>query len=138
VTAAASAGARFCVSPHVDAAVIRATLEAGLEPLPGVGTATELATALDAGARMTKLFPAGPLGHGYMRALLGPFRGAQIVPTGGIRHDEVASWLRAGAAAVGLGSDLVGPTPRAADIDAIHERARVVMAQVAEARAMAA
>lgn len=138
VMEAADAGARFCVSPGVDVAVVEATLRAGLEPLPGAGTATELATALDAGARMVKLFPAGPLGCGYLRALLGPFRGTPLVPTGGIRHDEVRGWLEAGAAAVGLGSDLVGPDPAAADLHAIHDRARTVIAQVAGARATAA
>jgi Entner-Doudoroff aldolase len=138
VAEAASAGARFCVSPGVDVAVVEETLRAGLEPLPGAGTATELATALDAGARMVKLFPAGPLGRGYLRALLGPFRDVELVPTGGIRHDEVGAWLEAGAAAVGLGSDLVGPEPVAADVDLIHQRALTVVAEVAGARAAAA
>jgi 2-dehydro-3-deoxyphosphogluconate aldolase / (4S)-4-hydroxy-2-oxoglutarate aldolase len=138
VVEAADAGARFCVSPGVDVAVVEATLRAGLEPLPGAGTATELATALDAGARMVKLFPAGPLGRGYLRALLGPFRGTELVPTGGVRHDEVGGWLEAGAAAVGLGSDLVAPEPAAADLDSIHKRARTVIAQVANARATTA
>ena len=135
VTSAAAAGARFCVSPNVDAAVIRASLADGLEPLPGACTATEVAAALDAGARMLKLFPAGPLGPGYLRALLGPFRDIELVPTGGIRHDAVAPWMAAGAVAVGLGSDLVGPQPAADDIDEIARRARRVVAQVAGARA---
>jgi Entner-Doudoroff aldolase len=135
VTAAAAAGARFCVSPNVDAAVIRASLSAGLEPLPGACTATEVAAALDAGARMLKLFPAGPLGPGYLRALLGPFRDVELVPTGGIAHDAVAPWVAAGAAAVGLGSDLVGPQPAADDIDEIARRAGLVVEQVAGARA---
>jgi 2-dehydro-3-deoxyphosphogluconate aldolase / (4S)-4-hydroxy-2-oxoglutarate aldolase len=135
VTAAAAAGARFCVSPNVDAAVIRAGLDAGLEPLPGAFTATEVAAALDAGARMLKLFPAGPLGPGYLRALLGPFRAVELVPTGGIGHDAVEPWLEAGAAAVGLGSDLVGPRPSADDLDEIARRARLVVEQVAGARA---
>lgn len=135
VTAAAAAGARFCVSPNVDASVIRASLAAGLEPLPGACTATEVASALDAGARMLKLFPAGPLGPGYLRALLGPFRDVELVPTGGIAHDAVAPWVAAGAAAVGLGSDLVGPQPGPDDIDEIARRARLVVEQVAGARA---
>jgi sugar/nucleoside kinase (ribokinase family) len=115
--------------------------EAGVVDAFGAGDAalaTELVTALDAGARMVKLFPAGPLGRGYLRALLGPFRDTELVPTGGIRHDKVGDWLQAGAAAVGLGSDLVSPEPTLADIDSIHERARTVVAQVAGARASAA
>lgn len=135
VRAAADAGARFCLSPHLDPAIVEATLAAGLEPVPGAGTATEVALALSAGARLVKLFPAGPLGPGYLRALLGPFAGVEFLPTGGIRHDAVAPWLQAGAAAVGLGSDLVPALPAAEDLDGIAERARRVVAQVADARA---
>ncbi|NDU74927.1 bifunctional 4-hydroxy-2-oxoglutarate aldolase/2-dehydro-3-deoxy-phosphogluconate aldolase [Actinomadura sp. DSM 109109] len=133
VRQAAEHGARYCVSPHTDAALIRAVLAAGLEPLPGAGTATEVATALDAGARLIKLFPAGPLGVPYMRALTGPFRGTAFVPTGGIRHDAVGAWLDAGAAAVGLGSDLVPAAPSEADVPLIAERAARVAAQRARA-----
>jgi Entner-Doudoroff aldolase len=133
VAEAADAGARFCISPHCDAAIVEATLAAGLEPVPGAGTATEVARALDAGARVVKLFPAGPLGIGYLNALHGPFRGTAFLPTGGIRHDEVGDWLEAGAAAVGLGSDLVPALPQASDLERIAERAAVVVEQVAAA-----
>ena len=134
VAEAAEAGARFCLSPHCDPAIVEATLAAGLEPVPGAGTATEVARALDAGARVVKLFPAGPLGIGYLNALHGPFRGTAFLPTGGIRHDEVGEWLEAGAAAVGLGSDLVPALPEASDLERIAERATVVVEQVASAR----
>jgi 2-dehydro-3-deoxyphosphogluconate aldolase / (4S)-4-hydroxy-2-oxoglutarate aldolase len=128
------AGGRFCVSPHTDPDLIRAVLAAGLEPIPGAHTATEVATAIAAGARLVKLFPAGPLGYGYLRALAGPFREVMFLPTGGIRHDEVASWLHAGAVAVGLGSDLVPPAPTDDDLPAIGRRARSVADQVARTR----
>ena len=134
VEEAAQAGARFCVSPHVSTEVVRAALGAELEPLPGAGTATEVSVAWDAGARLVKLFPAGPLGVGYLRAMRGPFRDVGFVPTGGIAHDQVADWLRAGASAVGLGSDLVPSEPGREDISRIAERARVVVRQVAEVR----
>jgi 2-dehydro-3-deoxyphosphogluconate aldolase / (4S)-4-hydroxy-2-oxoglutarate aldolase len=133
----AAAGGRFCVSPELDVAVVEATLAAGLEPLPGTLTPTEIAGALRAGARMVKLFPAGALGPGYLRALLGPFGDLAVVPTGGIRHDEVAPWLEAGAAAVGLGSDLVSARPGADDLEEIGRRARAVLAQVQASRASA-
>jgi Entner-Doudoroff aldolase len=132
---AAAAGARFCVSPELDVAVVEATLAAGLEPVPGTLSPTEIATALRAGARMVKLFPAGALGPGYLRALLGPFADLAVVPTGGIRHDEVAPWLDAGALAVGLGSDLVGARPGRGDLEEIGRRAGAVVRQVQESRA---
>lgn len=128
------AGGRFCVSPHTDPALIRACLEQGLEPIPGAYTATEVAAAVDAGARLVKLFPAGPVGINYLRAMLGPFRDVLFVPTGGIRHNEVATWLSAGAVAVGLGSDLVPGMPDESDIDEIAQRARAVASEIAGER----
>lgn len=127
------AGGRFCVSPHTDTDLIRAVLAAGLEPIPGASSATEVATAVAAGARLVKLFPAGPLGYGYLRAMAGPFGDVMFVPTGGIRHGEVGSWLQAGAVAVGLGSDLVPPKPMEEDLAGIGSRARTVADQVARA-----
>lgn len=128
------AGGRFCVSPHTDTELIRACLDMGLEPIPGAHTATEVAAAVDAGARLVKLFPAGPLGLSYLRALLGPFRDVLFVPTGGIRHDEVAAWLNAGAVAVGLGSDLVPAAPGELELDGITQRAQRVALQIAKAQ----
>jgi Entner-Doudoroff aldolase len=130
------AGGRFCVSPHTDPGLIRASLDAGLEPIPGAHTATDVAAATDAGARLVKLFPAGPLGLSYLRAMLGPFRDVLFVPTGGIRHEEVGTWLRAGAVAVGIGSDLVPAVPIETELDAIAQRARKVAKQITDARAL--
>jgi Entner-Doudoroff aldolase len=120
---AVEAGATFAVSPHTDPELVRAAVELGVEPLPGAATATEVATAVDNGARLVKLFPAGALGPAYLRALRGPFEQVDFVPTGGIRHDAVGEWLAAGAVAVGLGSDLVPPTPTEADLAVIEQRA---------------
>jgi Entner-Doudoroff aldolase len=125
VPVVAEAGARFIVSPNTDPRVIGAALEAGLEPIPGALTATEVATALAAGATLVKLFPAVPLGTAYLRALRGPFGHVDFVPTGGIAHTAVREWLDAGAVAVGLGSDLVPARPTEADLDGIEARARV-------------
>jgi Entner-Doudoroff aldolase len=127
VAAVADAGARFVVSPNVDAEVIAATLRAGLAPLPGALTATEVAAAVAAGAEIVKLFPAGPMGPGYLRALRGPFERVRFVPTGGIAHDAAGEWIAAGAVAVGLGSDLVGARPADADLARIEARARVAV-----------
>ncbi|MEW2356431.1 bifunctional 4-hydroxy-2-oxoglutarate aldolase/2-dehydro-3-deoxy-phosphogluconate aldolase [Spirillospora sp. NPDC029432] len=135
VEEAAACGARYCVSPHTDTGLIRAVLGAGLEPLPGATTATEVAAAQDAGARLIKLFPAGALGLPYLKALRGPFREVSFIPTGGVRHDAVGDWLAAGAVAVGLGSDLVPAAPGPGDVPGIAERAATVAAQIAAAPA---
>lgn len=124
VQRAADAGARFCVSAYAGPSVIAATCEAGMAPLPGVVTATEIELALEAGAHMVKLFPAGPLGAAYLRAIRGPFRDVEFVPTGGIAHDALLPWYEAGAVAVGLGSDLIGDAATQVDDSTLSDLAR--------------
>jgi 2-dehydro-3-deoxyphosphogluconate aldolase/(4S)-4-hydroxy-2-oxoglutarate aldolase len=108
VRACAAAGARFVVSPGLIAEVIGAAQELGLEAVPGVFTATELLAATAAGARVMKLFPASCGGPSYLRALRGPFPTTPLVPTGGVRLDEIVAYFDAGATVVALGSGLVG------------------------------
>ncbi len=104
-----SIGAEFCVTPHLDADLLTYALGASLPMIPGVMTPSELATALRLGAPAVKLFPAGPLGIGYLKALRGPFGNFAVIPTGGIDVGEVPAWLAAGSLCVGLGSALTGP-----------------------------
>lgn len=104
--AAAAAGADFLVMPHTDRPLLEACLETGLPTMPGVFTPSELAAALDTGASVFKLFPAGSGGPAHLRALLGPFPGVRIVPTGGIGLADIPAWLEAGALAVGVGGEL--------------------------------
>ena len=108
VRAAEAAGARFVVSPGLVLDVIETALSLGLEPVPGVFTATEILAATAAGARVMKLFPASCGGPSYLHALRGPFPAVGIIPTGGIRIEEVRAYLDAGATVVALGTDLVG------------------------------
>jgi 2-dehydro-3-deoxyphosphogluconate aldolase/(4S)-4-hydroxy-2-oxoglutarate aldolase len=84
-----------------------------------------------------KVFPASLGGPAYLRALRGPFPDVPFVPTGGIRIEHVISYLEAGAACVGLGSEIVGRTSpsSAADLDRIADRAAEAVAAAAGARA---
>jgi 2-dehydro-3-deoxyphosphogluconate aldolase / (4S)-4-hydroxy-2-oxoglutarate aldolase len=126
VRASAEAGARFVVSPGVVPEVVEAAHELGLEPMPGVFTATEILQAQATGASVLKLFPASYGGPGYLRSLRGPFPAVSLVPTGGIRVDDVRAYLDAGASAVALGGELVGRSaPRSdAELEQVVERAR--------------
>jgi 2-dehydro-3-deoxyphosphogluconate aldolase / (4S)-4-hydroxy-2-oxoglutarate aldolase len=131
--AAVDAGARFLVSPIVRAEVIGAGARLGVPVLPGAFTATEIVTAWEAGACAVKLFPASVGGPGYVRALRAPLPDVPIVPTGGIALEDVPAYLRAGAAAVGLGSPLLGDACEpGGDLEALAARARRV-AQLATA-----
>jgi len=103
------AGARVIVAPNLDVAVVRATLEAGAYPIPGVATPTEAVSALRCGVRMVKLFPASHFGPSYVRAIMAPLNNLQIMVTGGVNADNVRSFLEAGAVAAGIGGNLVPP-----------------------------
>jgi len=139
VEACAAAGARFVVSPGLIPDVIDAAQELGLEPLPGVFTATEVLAAAAAGARMMKLFPASCGGPPYLRALRGPFPAIRLVPTGGVRIDEIPAYFDAGASVVALGSELVGRSaPQSeADLEWIAAQAARAVAAAHDAAAVA-
>lgn len=112
--AAARAGAAFLVSAYLRHDILAAMIETGLPVAPGVFTPSEVAQALDAGARVVKLFPASTGGPSHLRALHGPFPGLRVIPTGGIGIDDLRAWFDAGALAVGVGGEL---TPRALMVD---------------------
>jgi 2-dehydro-3-deoxyphosphogluconate aldolase/(4S)-4-hydroxy-2-oxoglutarate aldolase len=92
---AVAAGARYLVSPGFSAAVDHECRLLDVPYLPGVATATELQTALDAGRDVVKLFPAAVVGGPRLvAALSGPFPSVRFVPTGGIGPGELADYLR--------------------------------------------
>ncbi|HLZ31982.1 MAG TPA: bifunctional 4-hydroxy-2-oxoglutarate aldolase/2-dehydro-3-deoxy-phosphogluconate aldolase [Chloroflexota bacterium] len=133
--AALDAGARFLVSPHVDADLVSAFATRGVAWIPGAFTATEVLRAWRAGAVVVKLFPAGSVGPGYIKDLLGPLRDIPLLPTGGVTLDNAASFLQAGAWGLGLGSALVSPQLVASGrFDELQERARQLVETVERAR----
>jgi 2-dehydro-3-deoxyphosphogluconate aldolase / (4S)-4-hydroxy-2-oxoglutarate aldolase len=108
VRAAVEAGAQACVSPALAAEVIEACREAGVPAIPGAMTPTEIETAWRLGAEMVKVFPAARLGPEFIGDLRGPLEDIPLLATGGVDAANALDFLRAGAAAVGVGSALVG------------------------------
>ena len=108
-------GARFVVSPTFCPKVIELCHRYDVVAVPGAFTPTEILRAWEAGADLVKLFPAGGLGPGFLKELLGPLPEVRIVPTGGVTLDSAGEFLAAGAFAVGLGGALV-------DRDAVARR----------------
>lgn len=106
VAQAAAAGAEFTVSPGFDLDVVRASSEAGLPPLPGVATPTEVQLAMHEGLTWLKAFPASLLGTGWFGAMHGPFPGVRFVATGGMDASNAADFLDAGVRVVAVGSAL--------------------------------
>jgi len=109
VELAASAGAAFTVSPGFDADVSRASAQAGMPPLPGVATATEVQAAMAAGLTWLKAFPASLLGSAWFPAMAGPFPGVRFVATGGMDASNAGEFLARGVRAVAVGSALEDP-----------------------------
>lgn len=102
-----AAGGKLVVTPNTHTPVIRAAVHAGLVTCIGCMTATEAFAALDAGAQALKIFPAGSLGTGYVRALKAVLPAdVPVFAVGGITPENLADYLAAGCIGAGLGSDL--------------------------------
>lgn len=129
--AAVDAGAAFLVSPALD----RELLANSPVPFyPGTFSPTESYAAHQAGAPLVKLFPASGLGPEYLRNVRGPLPQIKIMPTGGIKIEDIADWLLAGASAVGLGGPLIGDAATGGSLAALGVRARHAVSAVQFAR----
>ena len=105
---AVDAGAEFIVTPCLVAEVIAAAKRADVAVLPGALTPSEVFAAFRAGGDMVKVFPVQSVGGAaYLRALRGPFPDIPLVPTGGVTLGNIAEMFTAGAAAVGVGTELI-------------------------------
>ena len=130
------AGAEFVVSPSLHPEVIAVTKKNNKVSCPGALTPTEAITAWNAGADYVKIFPCSAMGGAsYLKSLLAPFPQLKIIPTGGVTLQTAEGFIKAGARALGVGSDLVN----LAAVDAGHpetitETARAYLKVLAEAR----
>lgn len=124
-------GGQFIISPDVNEKVIRRTRELGMVSMPGALTPTEVMTAHYAGANFVKLFPAGNLGTGYVKAVKAPISHVDLLVVGGIDEKNVASFLAVGAAGAGIGGNLVNRAwVEAGQYEKITEVARALVAAV--------
>ena len=135
--AALLAGAEFIVTPSLDVRVIEMARRYSKPCFPGALTPTEVLTAWQAGADMVKIFPAGPVGGPkYIKALKGPFPQIDFVPTGGVNIETTPEFIKAGAAAVAVGGELVDVKAlREGKVDVITSNARRFMDAVRSGRA---
>lgn len=111
---AIAAGAKFIISPTLSAETINATKEAGAVSIPGAFTATEILQAYENGADIIKVFPAS-VGADYIKDIRGPLPHIPLMPTGGVTIENVSTFFKAGAVAVGIGSDLVNTKQEVTD-----------------------
>jgi 2-dehydro-3-deoxyphosphogluconate aldolase/(4S)-4-hydroxy-2-oxoglutarate aldolase len=131
-----SAGAAFIVGPVFRPEVIAACHDRDVPAIPGCFSPTEILAAHEAGADIVKVFPATALGPTFIRDVRAPLPQVKLMPTGGVTIENAGEWIRAGAAAVGVGSALLDN--KAIDsgrFEVITANAQRVVANVAAARA---
>jgi 2-dehydro-3-deoxyphosphogluconate aldolase/(4S)-4-hydroxy-2-oxoglutarate aldolase len=131
------AGAQFLTAPCLDLPVIELAKRENVIMLAGALTPSEVHEAWSAGADFVKIFPCSQVGgDSYIRALRGPFPKVPLVAAGGVNQLTAGNFILAGAAAIGIGSELV---PREAierrRAEQIRELARRFMRLVTAARA---
>jgi 2-dehydro-3-deoxyphosphogluconate aldolase/(4S)-4-hydroxy-2-oxoglutarate aldolase len=134
--AAILAGAQFIFTPTLDVRVIEMANRYDRVVIPGAMTPTEILAAYQAGALAVKVFPAQVLGPAFIRQVRGPLGHIPMIPTGGVDEGNVADFIAAGAAGVGIGGALVGRKMIANDdYEGIAAKARLFVQLVQEARA---
>jgi len=130
------AGARFIVSPGFDQETVKRAKQFDTIVMAGALTPTEVIAAWKAGSDMVKIFPCGNVGGAkYIRALKGPLPHVPMIPTGGVNLETAGDFIRAGAEALGIGSELVSSSAlQSRDTLEITRAARRYISIIAEAR----
>jgi 2-dehydro-3-deoxyphosphogluconate aldolase / (4S)-4-hydroxy-2-oxoglutarate aldolase len=127
---AVEAGATYLVAPDFRADVVAWSVARHVPVVPGALTPTEVAGVWAAGATAVKVFPVSAVGGpAYVKAVRAPLPDVPLVPTGGVGIDDIGAYLAAGAAAVGVGSPLLGDAgDPGGDLAALAARARRAVA----------
>jgi 2-dehydro-3-deoxyphosphogluconate aldolase/(4S)-4-hydroxy-2-oxoglutarate aldolase len=134
------AGAQFLVSPGLDFKTLELAVRQEILMIAGALTPTEILAAWRAGSDFVKVFPCAQVGGAdYIKALQGPLPQVPLVPTGGVNLRNAAQFIKAGAAALGVGSELVhGKGQESGKPGGIADAARKFLTIVRETRAQMA
>ncbi|HEX9018529.1 MAG TPA: bifunctional 4-hydroxy-2-oxoglutarate aldolase/2-dehydro-3-deoxy-phosphogluconate aldolase [Anaerolineaceae bacterium] len=103
-------GANFVVSPNFNPDVARLCNRRKIPYLPGCGTVSEISNAEEMGVEIVKIFPGETIGGpAFIKAVMGPMPWTRIMPTGGVAptQEDITRWVKAGAACLGMGSNLI-------------------------------
>jgi 2-dehydro-3-deoxyphosphogluconate aldolase/(4S)-4-hydroxy-2-oxoglutarate aldolase len=100
------AGGEYMIAPNVNEALIRECVGRGLVAMPGAMTPSEAVSAHEAGADFVKIFPAGSLGSGHVKALAAPLSHIRFLAVGGVSASNAAEFMAAGCVGVGVGGNL--------------------------------
>jgi 2-dehydro-3-deoxyphosphogluconate aldolase/(4S)-4-hydroxy-2-oxoglutarate aldolase len=130
------AGASFLTAPGFDIAIVEFAAKEGVAVLPGALTPTEVVTAWRAGSDFVKVFPCAQVGGDkYIKALKTALPQVPLIAAGGVNQQTAANFILAGAAAIGVGSELI-PTEaiEARESERIRELAHRFIGFVNDAR----
>src|SRR6266568_3236951 len=130
------AGAEFIVSPGLDVETVAFVNRLGKLMIAGALTPTEVIRAWKSGSDFVKIFPCGAVGGAqYIKSLKAPLPEVPLIPTGGVNLDTAAEFIRAGAAALGIGSELVSASALVSgNLGEIVEASQKYVAIVRQAR----
>jgi 2-dehydro-3-deoxyphosphogluconate aldolase / (4S)-4-hydroxy-2-oxoglutarate aldolase len=104
------AGAKFLTSPGLSLEIVEFAARENVVVMPGALTPSEVMAAVNSGAQFIKLFPCGQVGGvSYLRSLRPPFPDVAFIAAGGVNQQNAGEYIAAGAAALGVGADLIPP-----------------------------
>lgn len=125
--AAILSGAEFVVAPALNPDTIKLCNRYSIPVMPGTMTIHEIQSALELGVDVVKLFPGNLYSPSIIPSIKGPLPQANIMPTGGVSLDNLKDWIKAGAVAVGIGSDLTKDAVKTGDFSLIEQKAKAYM-----------
>jgi 2-dehydro-3-deoxyphosphogluconate aldolase/(4S)-4-hydroxy-2-oxoglutarate aldolase len=133
-----ASGANFIVGPNFNPEVARMCNRRKVAYIPGCGTVSEISAAEEMGSEIVKIFPGGQLGGpGFVKAVLGPMPWTRLMPASGVdvTQENVQGWIKAGAACLGVGSNLIRKDyVSAGNYEAITDGVRRVLNWIREAK----
>jgi len=130
-------GANFVVGPVLNPEIAKACNRRHILYSPGCGSPSEISEAEELGCEIVKVFPGSVLGPKFVADMLGPCPWVKLLPTGGVdtTHESITSWIKAGAAALGIGSNLIRRDLVAAgNFEAITKSVEQCLAWIKEAK----
>jgi 2-dehydro-3-deoxyphosphogluconate aldolase / (4S)-4-hydroxy-2-oxoglutarate aldolase len=126
-------GAQFLVSPSVNPETARLANRYQIPYMPGAGTVRDVVEAMECGADIIKVFPGETLGPAFIKAVKAPLPQASLMPTGGVSIENAATWIKAGAVALGVGGNLIAGC-KTGDFQSITDLARRFILAIRQAR----
>ncbi|AEI39185.1 bifunctional 2-keto-4-hydroxyglutarate aldolase/2-keto-3-deoxy-6-phosphogluconate aldolase [Paenibacillus mucilaginosus] len=133
--AAILSGSEFVVGPSLNPDTITLCNRYRVPVMPGVMTIQEIQRALELGVDVVKLFPGNLYSPSMIKAIKGPLPQANVMPTGGVSLDNLGEWIKAGAVAVGIGSDLTTEAVKQRDYSLVAKKAAQYVAAYRAAKA---